>query len=148
MGGDLCHHSGQLRPTPERPIPPNIHIHLDHIPPVYAPRYQCPGATATKAEFEHLNTKRGRKPDEPFFDVVVVENYSLAIETIRKTQEADVDNDVWFVSAHDPHIMDTADFFPKTANHWRKKRWAEKVRWAFLKDFLPAVEVDRHFEKI
>ncbi|KAK4447320.1 beta-lactamase-like protein [Podospora aff. communis PSN243] len=142
MGGDLCHHSAILRPSPERPIPKDLHIHLHDIPASHSRVYQCPGAV-TKEEFEHLNIKRSRRADEPFFDPVLVENFTQAVDTIRRTQTADVSDNVWFVSAHDPHIIGTADFFPKEANHWKKKGWAEKVYWTFLKDLLPAVEVDR-----
>ncbi|KAK0610765.1 beta-lactamase-like protein [Immersiella caudata] len=147
MGGDLCHHSAQLRPSPEKPIPSDIHFHLhDHNPPAHSRAYQCPGAV-TKAELEHLNTKRGRKPDRPFFDPVLVENFTQAVDTIGKTQPADVADNVWFVMAHDSHILGIADFFPKSANQWKKKGWAEKVHWKFLKDLLPAVEVDREAGK-
>ncbi|KAK5655905.1 hypothetical protein OQA88_5444 [Cercophora sp. LCS_1] len=139
MGGDLCHHSAQIRPSPERPLPDHIHLHSD----VHPPRYQCPGSKITKAELEHLNTKRGRRPDQPFFDPVLAEDIPLTIETIRKTQKADAEKDIWFLAAHTPDIIDVIDFFPKTANAWFKKGWAEKTHWAFLEELIPAVEVDR-----
>ncbi|KAK0725112.1 beta-lactamase-like protein [Lasiosphaeris hirsuta] len=144
MGGDLCHHSAQLRPSPERPIPSNIHLHdlLSDIQGYKSAKFQCPGSIITKPALEHLNIKRGRKPDQPFFDPVLAEDITLATETIRKTQKADADSDVWFVAAHDPHIIGVVDFFPKAANQWKKKGWADKVRWAFLNELVGALEVD------
>ena len=65
-------------------------------------------------------------------------------ETIVKAETADGDADVWFIVAHDPKILDVADVFPKTANAWKKKGLGEKVHWAFLKDLVPAVQVDRN----
>ncbi len=139
MGGDLCHHSAQLRPSPDLRIPSRVHLHLDEHEPfakLRSHRATCPGAS-----FEQLNIKRGRKRNEPFFDPVLVVDLPLAMDTIKKAQKADAAENVLFVFAHDPYIADVADLFPKTANQWKKKGWAERVRWRFLKEFLPALEV-------
>ena len=146
MGGDLCHHHGQLRPSPEQPIPANIQHLLSSHPKTHthsSAKFQCPGSLISKPALEHLNVKRDRRPDQPFFDPVLGENIPLAIETIRKTQPADADDEVWFVSAHDPYVLDVADFFPLTANRWKKAGWADEVRWAFVEELVPALEADR-----
>jgi len=147
MGGDLCHYSGHIRPSPYKPIPPGLKVPIPdsdhgHAHP-HGPGAPCPAAITAKA-FEHLNIKRGRKPDEPFFDPVLGEDLPLMKETIVQAETADGDADVWFIVAHDPKILDVADVFPKTANAWKKKGLGEKVHWAFLKDLVPAVQVDRN----
>ncbi|KAK0648678.1 beta-lactamase-like protein [Cercophora newfieldiana] len=147
MGGDLCHYSGHIRPSPYKPIPPNIKVPLpgsdshSHSHP-HGPAIPCPGAVTAK-EFEYLNIKRNRKPDAPFFDPVLGEDLPLMKETIVKAETADGDSDVWFVVAHDPKILEVAEVFPKSANAWKKKGWGEKAHWKFLRDLVPAVKVDR-----
>lgn len=59
-----------------------------------------------------------------------------AIESIKKTQEADADSNVWFVFAHDDSLWDLVEFFPADANSWKNKGWGAKTKWSFLKDFL------------
>ena len=127
-----------LRPSPDLPLPREVHLHQgseSEYNNLRAQRSKCPGAA-----FEQLNLKRGRKKDQPFFDPVVTIDLPVALETIKKAQKADADEDVLFVFAHDPDIAGVVDFFPETANKWKKKGWAERVRWKFLSDLVPALE--------
>lgn len=82
--------------------------------------------------------KRGRKPDETFFDPVLAVDIPRAIQSIRETQEADAQDNVFFVFAHDMRILDVVDLFPKSANEWKNKGWKEKALWSFLEDFTSA----------
>jgi len=133
MGGDLCHHGGEIRPSPHLPIPTNVEFSL---PDVFRSTISaCPGG----ALFQELNVKRGRRPDQPFFDPVIGHDIPLATETIEKAQEADANDEVFFIMAHDPSIMGIVDLFPLTANEWREKGWAKRVLWSFLKDLTLAV---------
>jgi hypothetical protein len=63
----------------------------------------------------------------------------LAIKTIEKAQEADADDNIWFVFAHDDSLLNTVDLFPAKANGWKEKGWGSITRWAFLKDFKAAI---------
>jgi len=63
----------------------------------------------------------------------------LAIQTIKDTQIADAQQDVFFIYAHDATIRGVVDFFPLPANDWRKKGWREKTLWAFLTDLVGAI---------
>ena len=47
--------------------------------------------------------------------------------------------DIFTVIAHDASLMGVVGFFPESANGWREKGWAERGRWAFLRDFGKAV---------
>jgi len=133
MGGDLTHHGGELRPSPLMPLP-------NSIPSSYIPSLcqrlsftaACPGSI-----FESIQATRNRSPPttRPFFDPVMGKDIPLAIETIKKTQEADADENVWYVFAHDGKLQGVADLFPRSANEWKQKGWREKSMWKFLEDF-------------
>ena len=59
--------------------------------------------------------------------------------TIEKTQEADADDNVLFIFAHDDTLDGVIDLFPKDVNDWKAKGWGKALKWAFLKDFEGAV---------
>ncbi|KAI1614118.1 beta-lactamase-like protein [Exophiala viscosa] len=131
MGGDLCHHGGEIRPSELLPLPTEIHLSsLKH--------YQngiCPGAA-----FEAIQKSRSRAPNEPFFEPTMGLDIPLAIRTIKKVQEADAQDDVLFIYAHDTSMRGIVDLFPKPANDWKAKGWREMVYWKFLEDFEGALQ--------
>ncbi|EXJ90870.1 hypothetical protein A1O1_03975 [Capronia coronata CBS 617.96] len=129
MGGDLCHHGGEIRPSPHLPIPAEVRLS------VFDPFRSHDGAL-----FRELNVKRGRKPDEPFFDPVLTVDFPRAVQTIKEAQESDAQSDVFFVFAHDMSMCDVVDFFPKSANDWKLKDWKQKALWGFLADLAPAAK--------
>lgn len=132
MGGDLCHHGGEIRPSPYLPIPGDVSF---PVPDSIRSRIStCPGA----AQFHELNVRRGRKTDEPFFDPCLAIDVGQATQTIRDAQVADAQSDVFFVFAHDATIQEAVDFFPLSANDWKEKGWGEKSRWNFLADLTLA----------
>jgi hypothetical protein len=124
MGGDLCHHSGEIRPSKHLRIPNEV----DLGPPLAA--LPCPGAL-----YEDLQIRRQRSKDEPFFEPSMGFDIPKTIETIRKTQDADKNDNVWFIYAHDPILHGIVDLFPRSANDWKKKDWRNQTLWAFLRDF-------------
>jgi glyoxylase-like metal-dependent hydrolase (beta-lactamase superfamily II) len=129
MGGDLCHHAGELRPSELLPLPANI----------YSSAFTYRGGVCPGAEFEELQNKRSRSTNGPFFDPAMGLDIPTAIETIRKVQEADAEDNVFFIYAHDATIKGTVDFFPAYANEWKQKDWSGKVHWKFLEDFKLAL---------
>jgi hypothetical protein len=54
----------------------------------------------------------------------------------------DANNNIFTVAAHDNSLLGIVDFFLETANEWKRKGWAEKGRWAFLKNFSRRVVND------
>ncbi|KAL5366298.1 beta-lactamase-like protein [Aspergillus floccosus] len=129
MGGDLCHHSGEIRPSKHLRIPAEIPQRSLAI------RVPCPGAM-----YERLLTSRGRSVDEPFFEPAIGLDMEQTIASIVKAQDADASDNVWFVYAHDPSLFGTVDLFPLFANDWKRRNWREQTMWAFLKDFDQAVD--------
>lgn len=133
MGGDLCHHGGEIRPSTHLSIPADVHFNL---PDSLRSRVSvCPGG----AQFQELNVKRGRKPNEPFFDPVLAVDVPQAIQTIKDAQAADAQSYVFFIFAHDMGILGSVDFFPQSANEWKEKGWKEKTMWNFLEDLARAI---------
>lgn len=132
MGGDVCHHGGEIRPSPYLPLPGQVHSFQSSSRDSYL----------DGTLFRKLNVKRGRKPNAPFFDPVLAVDIPRAIQSIQETQEADAQNNVFLVFSHDMQICGIAEFFPKSANDWKSKGWKEKTLWNFLADFAPAVLSD------
>lgn len=126
MGGDLCHHGGELRPSEYIPLPKEISPH----PFTRALYPLCPSAV-----FEAIQHKRGRSLTAPFFDPAMGVSIPEAIRSIQKAQKADANDNVLFMYAHDPVVRGVVDLFPLGANDWKQKRWREKMFWAFLADF-------------
>ena len=132
LGGDLCHHSGEIRPSPYLRIPEKVHLLGFAAGPV------CPGYV-----FESLQTARNRSLDQPFFDPPVAISMPDLKETIKKTQEADAQSNVLFIYAHDKSIRGVVDLFPCKANDWKKKGWKGELLWKFLEDFKDAVSTQQ-----
>lgn len=132
MGGDLCHHGGEIRPSKHMPLPSDI---LAAIPATVLP---CPGAQ----DYEQLLLRRNGAVDKPFFipAPMVGTDIKETLKTIEKAQEADADSNIWFVSAHDPSLLGIVDLFPLPANDWKKNGWRRKTLWAFLRDFDAAID--------
>ncbi|KAK8124409.1 uncharacterized protein PG998_000168 [Apiospora kogelbergensis] len=133
MGGDVCHHGGEIRPSPHRPLPPDADQGRYRAP---APLSFCPGARL----FGALQTSRGRHAtDEPFVDVGDIdEDRAASLASMREVQIPDAMDNVFFVFAHDATLLGVVDVFPAPANDWKAKGWAEGSHWSFLKDFAPA----------
>ncbi|ETS79696.1 hypothetical protein PFICI_09549 [Pestalotiopsis fici W106-1] len=125
MGGDLCHHASELRPSKYIPLPDTI-----EYPIISASLYPCPGAV-----IERLQRPRGRCSLDPIFDPARGVPLEDAIETVRKTQELDADENVLFIYAHDKSVTEIGDLFPLAANDWKKHGWRDRMFWAFLRDF-------------
>jgi len=79
-------------------------------------------------------------PNGAFFVPLMGHDIPEAIRTIGKVQEADADDNVFVVMAHDDTIVPAVDLFPMSANQWKEKGWAKNVKWSFLKDLMPALK--------
>lgn len=55
-------------------------------------------------------------------------------------QEADANDKILVIIAHDKTLLPVLDFFPKSVNDFASKDWVEKGRWGFLQDFKTALE--------
>ncbi|KAJ5780258.1 hypothetical protein N7457_005418 [Penicillium paradoxum] len=135
MGGDLCHHGGEIRPSKHMHLPSDIPA---AIPAAILP---CPGVQA----YEQLLVRRSGSVDKPFFSPspMVGSITEETIRTIEKAQEADAESNIWFIHAHDASLLGRVDVFPLPANSWKEKDWRRETLWAFLRDFDVAIEAER-----
>jgi len=131
MGGDICHHGGELRPSPYMPLPDQISPN----PLQPSSTIPCPGAM-----FEEIHPRKSRT--EPFFRIAKPGNFDVekAANTLNKVKEVDGREEIFVVIAHDQSLMDVVEFFPSKANDWKSKEWGKNGKWAFLKDFQAAVK--------
>ncbi|KAF4344788.1 n-acyl homoserine lactonase [Fusarium beomiforme] len=137
MGGDLCHHGGELRPSKYLPYPSNLSDHLSLSDSLRFHLSQCPGNA-----FDEMNVRRGRAAGETFFDPAIGFDQELAAKTIKEAQEADAQDNIFFVFAHDTSMLGIIDMFPKQANDWKENGWKEETFWKFLNDFEVALKPD------
>ncbi|PSS00706.1 beta-lactamase-like protein, partial [Coniella lustricola] len=146
MGGDASHHAGEFRPSKWVPLP-------DEITPnplggeggggkLSSPSFPSPSPSVCPGSlFDHL-LQHGDKT-KPFYSIApggLSLDKAEAERTVEKLQEADAQHaKVLVVIAHDASLLDVVDFFPKYANDFVAKGWADKARWAFLRDFKEAL---------
>jgi glyoxylase-like metal-dependent hydrolase (beta-lactamase superfamily II) len=135
MGGDACHHGGEFRPSKYLPLPSSISPN----PLDLQSNNPCPGSM-----FDGLLRDGDNK--KPFYVIArpedgsgVAHDADEAEVTIEKVMEADANDEVLVVMAHDDSLLDVVDFFPEYANEFKQKGWSEKGRGLFLKDFAQAV---------
>lgn len=132
MGADSCHHSGEMRPSPYLSLPSSI------SPNPVEPHRQTPCPSSL---FEHLF--RDGDGTKPFYGQkrpgILLSDPDVADQTIEKLQEADVDPNIFVIIAHDKHLLDVIDFFPKYVNDFVSKGWAQQTKWSFLQDFKQAL---------
>ncbi|GAB7366406.1 hypothetical protein MBLNU230_g8203t1 [Neophaeotheca triangularis] len=136
-GGDACHHSGEMRPTPHLPLPKS----LDPSPAPRVHAAPCPGELLAG-----IHPHRHKNATSPFYYVTPQLSYDkeLADWSIAGLGEFDgqPDENVLIVLAHDQSMMDPPQFplYPESMNEWHKQGVGQKVRWRFLEDFASAVE--------
>lgn len=125
MGGDVCHHGGEMRPTPYLPLPKNLDPSL--VPRLAA---GCPGSEYVEIHPKHDPTKPFYRMAENFPD-----DFADAEWSLEGTEEFDGSEDVLVCMAHDESLVDALEWWPKPLGDWKEKGLAAKARWAFLGDF-------------
>lgn len=126
LGGDICHYPGIFRPSKHLPVPSQIVPHPLH-PETNA--IFCPGTA-----FEELQTSRGRTATDTVYDITFGHDIPLATRTMHKLQEADCEDHILVIIAHDAHARDYVHHFPLVLNDWKANGWGSKLQWAFLRD--------------
>jgi hypothetical protein len=129
LGGDLTHHGGELRPSQYLSL-------------------ASAAANVSKKGCEDeafnalglLQTSRGRKIDQAFFDPVITCDFDEALKTIAYAQEADGKETIFYIAAHDETLKGVVDVFPRKVNYWKRQGWREETLWKFLGDFQGGVQ--------
>lgn len=126
LGGDVCHHGGIFRPSKYLPVPSSIQPHPC--------RPSIDGAFCPGEAFNELQRSRGRCVADPLFTPTFGHDIPQIIDTVGKLQEADCQDNVFMIIAHDATVRDVVDHFPLSLNSWKEKGWAKATKWAFLRD--------------
>lgn len=135
MGADTAHHGGAIRPNEYLPLPKDINP--SPLPERYAS--SCPGHVL---EAVHPN----KKANEPYYQINdgMPHNRDDAIQSLQGMQGFDAVDNVFVIIAHDDTLLNPQlelGYFPNgDLKDWKAKDYANKVRWAFLKDFEKAIE--------
>ncbi|KAK6077446.1 metallo-beta-lactamase superfamily protein [Seiridium cupressi] len=119
MGADACHHPGVLRPSLHLPLPPSI-----NLPPGLG---YCPGDL-----LQHITVNGGT--EKSFFTLprnMLFPDHEAALDTVRKIQELDANDEVFVIISHDASIRDSLPLFPESVNDWRTKGLKTTTRWWF-----------------
>lgn len=142
LGGDLTHHGGELRPSEFLSLESaskDVAASSSSSSEGGSDRQQV----TVQKTLESLQTSRGRRVDQAFFDPVITADEQQALQTIARTQEADAQENVYYIAAHDLPIREVVDFFPNKANGWKERGWREKTLWTFLRDFRGSFESNK-----
>lgn len=131
MGGDIAHHGGEYKPSKYAPIPEQIE------PDPRRPPWSgglCPGHIF--ADVNQANDGDA-KWTAPYFRCApnFPDNLDQAQWSLSVLEEFDVQDNIFVVFAHDPHLLDVIEFFPKPATGWKEKGWKKEGNWRFLTDF-------------
>ncbi|CAG8199884.1 unnamed protein product [Penicillium nalgiovense] len=142
LGGDIAHHAGQFRPSPQQPLPEQIHPSpLDDNPfnPQLPPLSTCPGSLIEKL-YPRKGTHLGYRVT-PFYEPnpMGCSSEPDALAALKKLQTFDASAKVFVIIAHDADLKDFIPFFPKKINDWDTAGYEPLARWRFLKDFLQTV---------
>ncbi|KAK0188328.1 beta-lactamase-like protein [Armillaria mellea] len=120
LGGDSCHHPGQLRPTAN---------HHRHFP--------CPGRILESLGDDSVSSRTTPLLTVPSGKSAYADP-EISRETITKLSKLDASPDILVLIAHDATAPGIVAEFPESVNDWKEKGWKEKLTWAFLEKGSPA----------
>ncbi|KIK54098.1 hypothetical protein GYMLUDRAFT_63408 [Collybiopsis luxurians FD-317 M1] len=106
LGGDCCHHPGQLRP--------NVHIQKN---------FAYHGDVPTDFSRPILTIPEGPS---------AYADRSTALASLGKIQLLDAHPDIFLVTAHDATLEGIISLYPEPLNDWKELGWKSKAIWAFM----------------
>ncbi|KAF9267230.1 Metallo-hydrolase/oxidoreductase [Marasmius fiardii PR-910] len=130
LGGDTCHHVGQIRPNPHIhksfPCPGNLlsvikaSISTEHFPSFHADMGQL--------DLSNCGTPLLTVPHGPS----VYTDRERSIESQKTLGLLDAHPDVFVIIAHDTTLVGVISLFPDRLDDWKEKGWKEKAVWSFV----------------
>lgn len=137
LGGDACHHAGQLRPTPflQQAFPVPESLLASTKTSISTDFFWSRGSALGQFDISSRAEPFLTGADTPgSFDA----DPELTKVTMEKVQSFDADEDFLVVVAHDESIAGVLDFFPKTLNSWKAQGVKDSMVWAFVDAENPA----------
>jgi hypothetical protein len=154
LGGDICHFSGDFRPSAWIPLPETI---PEDAFRGRAGKYPMPCPCAFFSDHhpqlhnDEIDSSTVKKNEEPFYHLSThkhssYKNPALAKVTTAKMQQYfDSDPDVLVCLAHDTALVDLLPVFnnepEKDLNNWQELGMKEKCHWGWLGE-LPRYDKD------
>ncbi|KAK7026514.1 hypothetical protein VNI00_015594 [Paramarasmius palmivorus] len=129
LGGDTCHHPGEMRPNPlvHKTFPCPEHI-LASTRQTVSTKYFSTGGS----QFDLA------KRTTPLLSVPSGQSFytdrETSIQSIKVLSELDADPNIFVAIAHDITLLGIVDLFPATLDAWKEKGWKEQVMWKFLEE--------------
>ncbi|KAJ6546956.1 beta-lactamase-like protein [Mycena capillaripes] len=137
LGGDTCHHAGQLRPRPR-----------------FQRAYPCPAQLVAQSRTT-VSTDYFWSPDSHAgaFDVLSREQPLLSIPDLPNSADMDpvasrvsldkiagfdAHDDFFVVLAHDESLVGVLPYFPASLSAWKGNQIKDKAVWGFLDEKNPA----------
>lgn len=138
LGGDAAHHGAEFRPSKYAPLPPSI------LPNPITGSEEV-GVHCVEW-FNETNVKRGREPGEALYISKLIHDLDDYHNTIERMQEADGDESILVLIAHDSSVRWVKDmpFFPDSLNDWQERGLGKKLHWSFVGDIQQALEASGH----
>ena len=129
LGGDICHHGSEFRPSQYLPLPEKIEPN-PLIAPFAKSTFVCPGSI-----FEAIHPNKSST--EPFVKALgfMHDDSQGACQSVEKLLPFDAQSNIFSAIAHDLSSKAVVDFYPQNLNDWKKKGWKEQSHWRFLRDF-------------
>lgn len=140
LGGDIAHHAGELRPTAQLTLPPQINSSLFGRLTSQV-RASCPTSL-----FENIHPKKQKENGPnyttiPFYEPNSLMNANLpeAELAIEKLQSFDALSEVFVIVAHYSSVLGILPFFPLKLTQWHEADYKVRGTWLFLGDFLKCI---------
>lgn len=130
LGGDIVSSNGVFRPSAGHPLP-------DQVPTIE--HGFCPSEMLARLH-RHYPSDRSKTRTTPFCDVAGEEDRDESQRNTDKLSVFDDEEDIFIVWAHDLHLRGVIEFFPASANEWKKKGWKEKAHWRWLDPCVKALK--------
>jgi len=144
LGGDIAHSCMVFRPTEKYPLPVTISPAPNSILPLtnLAASSSCPGEFFASMHRLRKEPDGERKSRTTPFCLAAGPDEDLAESqrSVDKLANFDGEENVLTILAHDGSLLDVLEYFPKTANEWKKKGWGPNGHWRFLAPLMGAKE--------
>ena len=141
MGGDVCHFTGDIRPTEYKPMPSQFPDTA-----VLDARFKKPTLCSIFTACHPCAPDEKKSRTTPYYKCAsgpsgFYHDPPTAMESITSLMEFDADPNILVLIAHDRAAEETLDrnsFWPKgNINDWKKNGLKERFHWHFLNE-LPA----------
>ena len=122
VGGDICHHAGELRPMEHLPLPDNLDHSMIGLQSLNST--ECLTSVYTSIRPQHSRVK-------PFYTSAAGgfnHDSREMSKTLEKAAELDGNHDsIFTIITHDNSLIGVVDFFPLTTNKWKAKGGPRKA---------------------